>query len=190
MKLGGIQTIIRANVNDAAADVDQCIIDAVNFLNNFFHIKKTDTSQTTTADQTYLTLPTGCLRVSEIEINGEFIDELVDENRLEDVDNEGVQRWYIYNDKIELTNAMTTTGEAITIWHDAEFTQPEAAVDTDVPTKLLELVYVGATYRYFGILAAKVMTSRQSFPDVSPKEILAARDDWKKIFDDLLIKLT
>ncbi len=190
MLLGAIQTIVRANVNDAAADVDQSIVDAVNFLSNFFHVRKIDTSETTVLDATVIDYANDFLRVRKLVINGDFIKELGSDEDLESIDDEDTQRWFIADGQIQLTRGMSSTGDPIIIHYDAEFIQPEAAVSTDVPCKLLELIFVGATYRYFGILAAKVMTEREGLPDVSPKEILAARDDWKKMFDDLLKKLT
>ena len=189
MQLGDIQTIVRANVDDAAADVDQCIVDAVNYLNNFFYVPKTDETQSAVVDQDYLDIPAASLKVRRLKIGDDFISELADYENLEDVDDVGKMRWYECNGKIELTLEMSSTDPVI-IWFDSEFTQPEAAVDTDVPNKLLELVYTGATYRFFDKLAAKVATNRQKYPDVSPREIDGMRKQWKDRFDNLLEDLT
>jgi len=189
MLLGAIQTIVRANVNDAAADVDQCIVDAVNFLSNFFSVRKIDTSETTILDATVIDYACDFLRVRQLIINGDYIKELGSDEDLENIDNEDTQRWFIADGQIQLTEGMSSTGDPIIIHYDSEFIQPEAATNTDVPNRLLELIFVGATYRYFGILAAAVMTARHDYPDVNPKEIIAARDQWKENFDDLLKNL-
>jgi len=185
MKLGDIETIVRNYVNDAAADVHQAIIDAINHLSIFYGIIKFDKSQTTVANQDYLDLPVGAVEILSVEINGEFIKPLQEYETLESVKNESAERWHIANDRIELTEEMSTTGEAVRIVYRGMYTLPEVAVDTNVPDKFLELIYVGATFRYFRALATKVMTSRADYPDVTPKEIIAVRDQWKNEEDSL-----
>lgn len=178
-----IRAVVREYINDTDADVDQEITDAINDLANYYSVVKFDESQTTTADQDYLDLPAGAVRILSVEIDGEFIKELQNYEVLEAVDDECSNRWHVANDQIELTDAMSSTGEEIKIMYRGGYTQPETAVDTNVPDRKLELVYVGAAYRYFRSLVTKVMTSRKDYPNTTPKEAMAARDQWKKELD-------
>ena len=189
MKLGEIQTIVRANVDNASADVDQCIIDAINFLSSIFPLKKIDDTDTTTADQSYIDEPTGFIKLNRLTIDGVEILELIDLDHLQSAEDNELTRWYSYNGKIQLTEAMTASGDEIKTWFDALYKIPEAAVDTDVPDELLGLVYVGATWRYYGIMVSKVIANRQDYPDVNPDEIREIRDQWGKDFNNLLQKL-
>ncbi len=183
MNLVEIRAVVHEYINDTDADVDQEITDAINDLANYYSVVKFDETQTTTADQDYLDLPAGAVRILSVEIDGEFIKELQDYEVLEAVDDECSNRWHVANDKIELTDAMSSTGEEIMIMYRGGYSQPETAVDTNVPDRKLELVYVGAAYRYFRSLVTKVMTSRKDYPNTTPKEAMAARDQWKKEFD-------
>lgn len=185
-----IRTIVHDYINTTTPDVDQHIFDAVNFLSNFFHIRKLDTSETTVTDQSWIAYAADFLKLEILVINGVYIKELLSDEYMEDIDDLETQLWHVANGRIELTNPMSTTGEAITMIYNSEFKQPEVTVDTDVPSKLLELVYVGATYRYFDKLATIVATAREDQPNVTPKEIDAMRKQWKERFDDLLKYLT
>lgn len=185
-----IRAIVHDYINSTTPDVDQHIFDAINFLSNFFHIKKIDTSETTVADQSWIDYATDFLRLKILVIDGVYIKDLLSFDNLEDVADLETQLWHIADGKVQLTSPMSTTGEAITMIYEAEFKQPEAAVATDVPNKLLELVYVGATYRYFDKLAAIVATAREDQADITPKEVEAIRKQWKDRFDSLLKDLT
>ena len=185
-----IRAIVHDYINSTTPDVDQHIFDAINFLSNFFHIKKIDTSETTVTDQSWIDYATDFLRLKILVIDGVYIKDLLSFDNLEDVADLETQLWHIADGKVQLTSPMSTTGEAITMIYEAEFKQPEAAVATDVPNKLLELVYVGATYRYFDKLAAIVATAREDQADITPKEVEAIRKQWKDRFDSLLKDLT
>lgn len=190
MNLTEIRVIIRDNVNNATAEVDQEVEDAVNFLSNFFHARKIDTSQTTVTGQNWITLAADFLKLKQLRIDGEYIKELLNDELYEAVDDEERQRWHISDERVNLITDMSTTGKPIAYLYEASFVQPELAVDTDVPDKLIELVYRGATYRYFDKLATKIATERENYPDVTPKEIEAMRKQWKESFDSLLKELT
>lgn len=181
-----IRAVVHEYIGSTTPDVDQEIKDAVNDLANYYGIIKFDDTQTTTADQDYLDYPSGAIEILSVKIDDEFIKPLQNYEVLEAVDDENANRWHVANDKIELTDAMSSTGEAVAIVYRGAYTQPEAAVDTNVPDRKLELVYVGAAYRYFRALVTKVMISRKDYPDVTPKEVMAARDQWKKELDSLL----
>lgn len=185
-----IRAIVHDYINTTTPDVDQHIFDAINFLSNFFHVKKIDTSETTVAAQSWIAYATDFLKLKQLVINGVYIKELLSDELMEDIADLETQLWYIADGRIELTSPMSTTGKAITQIYEAEFKQPELAVDTDVPNKLLELVYVGATYRYFDKLATIVATAREDQPDITPKEIEAMRKQWKNRLDTLLKYLT
>lgn len=185
VNLAEIRTVVREYINDADADVDQEVTDAVNALSNYFSIVKTDETQSTTDGQDYLDCPSGYIEILSVEIDGEIIKPLASYECLEAIDDESAERWHVANDKIELTEEMSGSGDDVVIVYRGGYTQPEVAVDTNVPDRLLELVYVGATFRYFRALVTKVMTAREDYPDVSPKEIIAARNQWKKELDSL-----
>ena len=54
---------------------------------------------------------------------------------------------------------------------------------------MMELVYVGGAFRYFRKMVSVVAVSRQTYPDVTPAEIIKVRDQWKKELDSLLTDL-
>jgi len=156
----------------------------VNFLSNIFPLKKIDSSGTTTGGQTTINFPTLALRVRRLMIDGEEVPE-VNFGDLAAIEDEEVLRWYQDDGKIQLTVAQAA-GLAIKIWYDKAFVVPAAAVATDVPDEMMELVYVGGSYRYFRKMVSVVAVSRQTYPDVTPDEMSEARDAWKKEYNELL----
>ena len=180
-----IRAVVHEYINTTTPNVDQEITDAINALSNYYGILKTDETQTTTADQDYLDCPDDYIEIISVQINGKFIKPLQDYECLEAVDDESAERWHITNNRIELTEEMATTGEEVIIVYRGGYTQPEVAVDTNVPDRLLELIYTGAAFRHFRALVTKVMTSREDYPDMTPKEAMAMRDQWKKEHDSL-----
>lgn len=185
MNLTEIDAIVADYIDDTGQTLDQYIIDSVNYLSNFFHVNKIDTSQTTTDGDTTLTLPTLSKKIRRIRIADAFIPELLPEHQQSAEDND-VQRWYEDDGKIQFTKAFTATGTAVTIWYDKKFTEPTAGVDTDVPVQLLELVYAGAAYRFHRKTLSAVITNREDYPDVDPDEARRVRDDWRDEYNDLL----
>lgn len=186
MNLTEIRVVVRDYINNNTADVDQHVTDAVNFLSNFFSVKKIDTSEVTVDAQDFIAYADDFLKLRQLSIDGTFIKELLSDELLGVVDSLDVQLWHIADGKVQLTSDMSGAGNPIVMYYNAKFIQPELAVDTDVPDRLLELIYVGAAYRYFDRLAAIVATNREDSPDIKPAEIDSMRKVWKERFDSLL----
>lgn len=183
--LDEITVIVRAYLDDGAAVVTQPILDTINFLSNIFSIDSIDTSQSTAVSGTTLNLPTDCLEVDTIFIDGEEVRKLKSLDDLDVVTDAEEQRWYEFNDKIQFTEAFDSI-ETTKIWYKKGFTEPEAATNTDVPEKYLELVYVGAQYRYYNLLLSRQVLDKGEMPDINPDELRKVRDDIKGNFFDLI----
>lgn len=180
-----ITAIVRAYLSDDSAVVEQPILDSVNCLSNFFSIDTFDESQSTAADGTTLDIPSGCVEIDAVFVDGEEVRKLKRLDDLETVRETGQQRWYEFNGKIQFTeafNSILTTR----ILYQCGFVEPEAAVDTDVPARYMELVYLGAQYRYFNLLLAKQVLSKSDMADIKPNEIRTMRDDVKKTYFETL----
>lgn len=187
--LGDITTVIKDYVNDTSITADQHAIDAVNFLSNIFPVRKIDSSKTTIINQNYITLPTGCIHVDRVTVNGVEIFPLPDLEYLESFENSDTQRWYEFDGKLMFVENFSATGQAVKIWYDGSFVVPAAAVATDVPDEMMELVYVGGAFRYFRKMVSVVATQREKYPDITPEEMSKVRDTWKKEFKELLTDL-
>jgi len=174
-----ITATVREYLDDAVAVVSQPIIDSVHFLSNIFSIDSIDETQSTAVDGTTLELPTSCLEVDTVYIDGDEIRKLKSLDDLQIVKDQDQQRWYEFGGKIQFSAEFTSV-ETTQIFYKKGFVEPEAAVDTDVPHKYLELVYLGAQYRYFNKLISQVVIGRDSVPDVEPDELRKIRDDLKK----------
>lgn len=183
--LDEITVIVRAYLDDGTAVVTQPILDTINFLSNIFSIDSIDTSQSTAVDGTTLELPDNCLEVDTVFIDGEEVRKLKSLDDLDVVVDAEEQRWYEFNDKIQFTEAFDSV-ETTKIWYKKGFTEPEAAVDTDVPEKYLELVYVGAQYRYYNLLLSRQVLNKKEMPDIKPDELRKVRDDVKGNFFNLI----
>lgn len=185
-KLGDITTVIKDYVSDTTITADQHAVDAVNFLSNLFPLKKIDSSKTTTSGQNYIALPIGCINVNRVTVDGLEIPPVEDLEHLEAAEDNDSQRWYVYDGKIMFSENFSVTGQVVKIWFDGSYVVPTVSVDTDVPDEMMELVFVGGTFRYFRKMVSVVAVQRQNYPDVTPDEISKARDAWKKEYDDLL----
>lgn len=185
MKLGDFTTIVKEMIDDATATVDQRVIDAVNHLSNIFSIPSKDVSQNTVVGGSTLNVPSNCVNVKQVFLAGLEILPLENLTDMADVIDESEQRWYICDGAITFTQLFTDI-EAAMIWYEKGFTTPTAGVDTDLPTRYNELVYVGAVARYYDKLVAIVITNRQKYPDVKPDEIKALRKDWNEQYNNLI----
>ena len=121
MNFNEVRTIVREYVGNAVAEVDQHIVDAVNFLSFVFPIKKIDSSQVTVKDQDYIDKPDNCLKILRVEIDGDEIPEAVTIENLESPEDEEIARWFIFDDKIQLTKKMDEDGQTIKIWFRANY---------------------------------------------------------------------
>jgi hypothetical protein len=188
-KLGDITTIIKDNVGDITITADQHAIDAVNFLSNLFPLAKIDSTKTTTANQNYITAPTGLIRVLRITIAGVEIDKLPDLDYLQYSEDNDLQRWYEFDGKIMFAENFSVTGQVVKIWYDGSYVVPTSVVDTDVPDEMMELVYAGGTYRYYRKMVSVVAVAREIYPNVTVDQITKIRDQWFKELQSLITQL-
>ena len=186
MNLVEIRAIVHDYIDDTTVTVDQHIIDSVNYLSNFFHLKKIDDTDTSVADQDYLDVPTNSKEIRRLMIDDEEIKKLEEFNDQKDAEDKSAQRWYEDNEKIMLTQDMDSTGDEIKKWYNKKFKVPEAAVNTDVPDEILELVYVGAAWRYWRKIVSTVASNREDYPDTDPDEARRILRNWKDEFKYLM----
>jgi len=179
-----ITAIVRAYLNDNAADVEQPILDSVNFLSNLFSIDSIDTSQSTVIGESTLDLPDNSLQIDTVFVDGEEVRKLKSLDDLDNVKASSEQRWYEFDGKIQFSIDFTAV-ETTEIFYKKGFKEPEAAVATDVPVTLLELVYTGAQYRYYNVLITKVVLNKTELPNLEPDELRRARKDVKDNFFEL-----
>ena len=183
-----ITTIVQTYLTDSSAVVTQPIIDTINFLSNIFSVDSIDETQSTAIDGTTLNLPTDCLSVDSVFIDGDEVRQLKNLDNIDNVEDLDEQRWYEFNDKVQFTIAFTSI-ETTKIFFKKGFTEPTAGVDTDVPEKLMELVYVGAQFRYYNLLLSRQVLNKHEMADVTPDELRKIRDDIKDNFFDLIKKI-
>lgn len=183
--LAEMRSIVQDYIDDSTITPDQHIFDSVNHLSNVFSIKTIDTSQSTVDAELELAMPTLAITVTKVLIDGDVVKKLDSMDNLQyNIDN-SLNKWYIADSKINFTQAHSGI-KTTAIHHDKGFLVPAEAVDSDVPDRYLELVYIGASYRYFNKIVSKVILNRDTYPDVTPKEIKAIRDSWKDQYFDLI----
>lgn len=193
MKLPAIKTIVNKNyLGNAADDLDpsQQIVDAVNYLSSFFIFERLDEAQVTVADQDWISKPFVSslqYRVFRLEIDDTFIEE-AKFGSLDDIKEINEKRWYETVDKIRLTYEPAESDLVCKIWFNKQFTIPTAAVDTDVPDEMLELVYLGASYRYMRMYLANVTMNRDTFPLIDPDEARQVMEALSDDYNDVVAK--
>jgi len=189
-----ITAIVREYLGDTSATVTQPILDSINFLSNLFSVDTIDSTQSTVIGDKTLSLPTNNLEVDAIRIDDDEVRELKNLDDLDNVNAVSEQRWYIFNEVIQFTQKFTAV-DTVAIYFKKGFIEPTltddgppivAGTDTDVPAKLMELVYIGAQYRYFNKLITLTATSKDDVPDVSAKDLRLIRDDLNKHYLGLL----
>lgn len=183
--LNEITAIVREYLSDSSAVVTQPIVDSVNYLSNLFSIDMIDTDQSTVIDEDTLDIPDESRKVNSVFIAGEEVLPLKDLNDLETVRLNGTVRWYEFGGKIQFTATFSAVEEA-KIYYEKGFIEPEATIDTDVPQNLLELVYIGAQYRYYNFLINQLVLSKADLPDIKPNELRKVRDDVKSHYFDIV----
>lgn len=188
-KLTDFTAVVKSDyVGDTTIDCDQHVIDSVNHLSNIFSIPAIDTSLTTTVGQEYITKPSGVLKVKRVFVGGFEVKPLENMADLDFVTQNARLRWYEYGDKIYLTVTPTASSD-VKLFIDKSFTVPTASVDTDLPERFFEAVYIGATYRYYHKIVALVMKNREQYPDIDPEEITAIRDSYFRQYSTLIKQL-
>ena len=180
-----ITAIVRAYLDDSAAVVTQPILDTINHLSNLFSIDSIDSSQSTVVGEITLDFPSECLEVDTVFVDGDEVRKLKSLDDLQTAESLNAQRWYEFGGKIQFVEVFTAIKTA-KIFYKKGFKEPEAGTDTDVPLKLMELVYVGAQYRYYNLLLSKLVLNKSELPDIKPDELRTIRDDVKKNFFDLV----
>lgn len=194
MTFNEAQARVRVIIDDAAATVTDYIYESVKYLNNFFYKEGFDSTVTTVAAQNYVDCPATVLDVEDVWVDGEKIEKLSDEEyfNLAEIEDEGIERWHkVANGtlvRIYFTVAPATTGLVVRLKVKSRFTLATADTAFDFPRELDELVIVGAVLRYYQFLILSVCTNREKYPDVKPNEIINARKNLEKHYNDLLSK--
>lgn len=196
MNIDTLRGIIRNNINDLTADVDDSIDLGIKFMSNFFNIKKLDSSQTVSTGDTSLDKPARCLKVLSVKIGDAYIKK-ADLDKLQDIEDDESQRWYTEDDfiadtenKIHLTEAISVAdnGGSVVIIYVAGFV-PLAGVagaKTDLPERLEPLLTSFCTYFYYGILVSYVKNFKAEFPNMTLWDVIAIWDTWRIHSFDLL----
>jgi hypothetical protein len=182
-----IENIVRNNVNDASANVQQEIDDAINLLSNFFTQKKIDTSISTVNGQAYINMPSNAVEIMKIKIDSDHYTE----KRLSEIkDNEEAESkcFYEWDGKIQIIPTPTGVSSA-KIWYLGGFTPLAGTGSTDVPDRLVPVLCVLATWLYYVQLVAKNAVNRENLPDITPDEIRELSKHWKKTFDEMVISI-
>ena len=179
--LAEIELIVQGYLGDTSAIVEQPILDSVNFISNIFSIDSIDATQSTVVGELTLNVPDDSIEVDTVFIDGEELRKMKSLDDLQTIKDQGQNRWYEFGGKIQFTLAHTAIATT-QIFYKKGFLAPATAVDTDVPERLLELVYIGAQYRYYNLLITEVVTNRKDLPDVKPDELRQVRDDIKKTY--------
>lgn len=189
MVIEDIQAIIKNNIDDQAVNVDEAIDLSIKFLSNFFNVRKIDTSQTVSTDDTSVDKPARCLKVLLLKIGDDYI-EKADKGKMQAIEDDDSQRWHAEDDflagsnnKIHLTKAISAAnnGDDVKIWYLAGFA-PLAGVaetKTDLPERLEPLLISFATYFYYGILVSYVKNNKAEFPNMTLWDVIATWDTWR-----------
>lgn len=196
MVIEDIQSIIRDNIDDSSANVNEAIDMAIKYLSNFFSVKKIDSSNTVSTNDVTIPKPDRCLKVINVDIEGAYIRE-ADLNQQQQVKDSDVQRWYIEDEFISGTDnlihltkqvAVADNGKTVNIQYLSGFT-PLAGValsNSDLPERLEPLMIVFATYFYYGILVSYVKNNKSSFENMTLWDVIAVWDTWRVHAFDLL----
>lgn len=196
MVIEDIQTIVKDNIDDSAADVNEAIDMAIKYLSNFFNVRKIDSSNTVSTDDVTIPKPDRCLKVINVDIDETYIRE-ADLDKQKQVKDSESQRWYVEDEfisgsdnLIHLTKKVDVAdnGKTANIQYLAGFT-PLAGValsESDLPERLEPLMIVFATYFYYGILVSYVKNNKSSFENMTLWDVIAVWDTWRVHAFDLL----
>jgi len=199
MIIEDLQSIIQRNINDDSANVDSAIDLAINYLSNFFYVRKIDDSQTVSFGDESLEKPDRCLKILQVKIGDNYIKK-ADIGKLQAIEDDNSQRWYIEDEflsgidnKIHLTKAISSAdnGGAVKIWYLAGFAPLDgvALSKTDLPERLEPLLTSYATYFYYGLLVSYVKNHKAEFPNMTVWDVIAIWDTWRIHSFDLLEKV-
>lgn len=189
MTLTDITTIVQEYANEGGENVDQYVMDTINDISSIFPIYSID-SDVTVAGDDYLALPERTIQIHRVKIGDTEIEKTKIEN-IEHCERLGLCRWYIADGLIMLTKPMTTDNEVIKIYLLRGYVIPTLEDDTDVPTDLMELVYLGAAFRLMkklvkAFIATCVLDGVN--PDTKAVDLIANRDRIEQEYNSLLLQ--
>lgn len=194
MTYADIESVVRGNVDDAAADVQEAIDMAIKFLSSFFSVRKIDDSQTVSTGDTTISKPARAKKIYKLKIGNVYIKE-ADLDKLQAVEDEDSMRWHIEDNwiagadnNIHLTEKVSSSdnGATVKIWYSAGFTPLAGTGSTDFPEELEPLVIMFATYFYYGLLVSYVKNNKAEFPNMTVWDVIAIWDTWRVHAFDLL----
>lgn len=179
-------------IDDATQTPDLYINRAIAFISQFFQ-NKTISEFNPNQTAYYLDTPTRLNPNLPIQIfvNDEAVDVLKDyqTKKIQYAKEDGVQKYYnITSDKIYLTFEIKTTDDVRVVYQQNYNSALSADGDvTDVPDLYLPLVISVSVWLYYQKIVSSVITNREKYADVDPREIGKIRDSLKKEVDDMLI---
>jgi len=184
MLMSEFKNAIRDYINDSTANVDQVASDALRHLSNFFWLEDEDKSLTANGVLTAFTRPTGTLFIYGLKVGLEEYERIMldERDRFDIAVDLGLYRFYETATQIVFPVAPATG--TITIHRRKAFAVPADAVALDVPDYLIPLLIAMACQRYFRKMVSIVATSRESLPDIKPKEIESALKLWTDQVND------
>lgn len=169
-------------------DVSQCVKDSIRALSNFFWVDDVNTSLSTVIGQAAYSLPTETLSLYSLVINGQEYREILlsDPDAWTDAVAMGSYRFYTTVSQLVLSIAPTAV-YPISIRRRRAFVVPSADGDVlEVPTRLIDLMILGAVQRFWRKIVAQSATTRELLPDVTPKEATLALGAITTEYEDML----
>ena len=189
MVIEDLQAIVQNNVDDNSANVDEAIDMAINFLSNFFSVRKIDDSQTVATGGLYVAKPDRGLKIINVKIGTNYLIE-ADLTKMQNIEDSVVQSWYVEDEfiagadnKIHFTNPIDAADNGATVYiqYLSGFTPlgGVALSNTDLPERLEPLLISFATYFYYGILVSYVKNNKSSFENMTVWDVIAIWDTWR-----------
>lgn len=169
-----------------STNLERPIYDTIKHLSSLFHLRFIDDSLSTVVGQNYIAHPTDCKKVLRIAFDDEEVEKLDDLSNLQNCIDADILKWYEFEGAIYFTIAPTSV-QSVTVHYWKKFTVPTAVISTDVPSEMLELVYVGACMRYVRQMYHDILRDRATYPDNEPEDLRLNLEDWRKQYDDLIL---
>lgn len=169
-------------------DVSQCVKDSIRALSNFFWMDDENAYVTTVPGQISYWLPIDTLRVYSVAINGQEYEEclLSEIDRFTDAVNLKLFRFYTIMTAVVISVPPTAV-YPIYLRRRRSFAIPTADADVlEVPSHLIDLMLLGAVQRFWRKIVAQTATTRELFPDVTPKEAAIALAALTTEYTDML----
>ncbi len=170
------------------SDVSQCVKDSIRALSNFFWVDDVNTSLSTVIGQTAYSLPTETLSLYSLVINGQEYREILlsDPDAWTDAVEVGTYRFYATVSQFVLSVAPKAVYQ-ISLRRRRAFAVPSSDGEVlEIPTRLIDLMILGAVQRFWRKIVAQSSTTRELLPDVTPKEAAAALTSITAEYDAML----